>query len=66
MPVRYALFAAVIEMLVMGLTLPVSPAFASNWASETAGPNTLERQGWSRSSLKIGDRITVVRLKARA
>ncbi len=37
----------------------------SNWACETAGPNTLSRQGWSRSSLKIGDRITVVGFKAR-
>jgi hypothetical protein len=37
----------------------------SNWACETAGPNTLARQGWSRSSLKIGDRVTVVGYKAR-
>jgi Family of unknown function (DUF6152) len=37
----------------------------ANWACETAGPNTLARQGWSRNSLKIGDRITVVGYKAR-
>jgi hypothetical protein len=37
----------------------------ANWACETAGPNTLARQGWSRSSLKIGDRITVVGYRAR-
>jgi hypothetical protein len=37
----------------------------SHWACETAGPNTLARQGWSRSSLKIGDRITVVGYRAR-
>jgi hypothetical protein len=37
----------------------------SNWACETAGPNTLARQGWSRSSLKIGDRVTVLGYKAR-
>jgi hypothetical protein len=37
----------------------------SNWACEMAGPNTLARQGWSRSSLKIGDRITVVGYRAR-
>lgn len=37
----------------------------SNWACETAGPNTLARQGWSRSSLKIGDRVTVVGYQAR-
>jgi hypothetical protein len=107
MQIRYALFAVVIEMMVLGLTLPVAPVFAhhsvsaefdlskritlegrvtkiewmnphvylyvdvnadgktSNWACETAGPNTLARQGWSRSSLKIGDRITVVGYKAR-
>jgi hypothetical protein len=37
----------------------------ANWACETAGPNTLARQGWSRLSLKIGDRVTVVGYKAR-
>jgi hypothetical protein len=37
----------------------------ANWACETAGPNTLARQGWSRSSLQIGDRITVVGYQAR-
>lgn len=36
-----------------------------NWACETAGPNTLARQGWSRSSVKIGDRVTVVGYRAR-
>jgi hypothetical protein len=37
----------------------------ANWACETAGPNTLARQGWSRMSLKIGDRVTVVGFRAR-
>jgi Family of unknown function (DUF6152) len=37
----------------------------TNWACETAGPNTLARQGWSRTSLKIGDRVTVVGYRAR-
>lgn len=37
----------------------------AHWACETAGPNTLERQGWSRMSLKIGDRVTVVGYRAR-
>jgi hypothetical protein len=36
-----------------------------NWACETAGPNTLARQGWSRMSVKIGDRVTVVGYRAR-
>jgi len=37
----------------------------SNWACETAGPNTLARQGWNRLSIKIGDRVTVVGYRAR-
>lgn len=37
----------------------------ATWACETAGPNTLERQGWSRSSLKTGDHVTVVGFRAR-
>lgn len=37
----------------------------ANWACETAGPNTLARQGWSRSTLKIGDQVTVVGFRAR-
>jgi len=36
----------------------------ANWACETAGPNTLARQGWSRMTLKIGDRVTVVGFRA--
>jgi Family of unknown function (DUF6152) len=36
-----------------------------NWAFETAGPNTLARQGWSRQSLKIGDQVTVTGYRAR-
>jgi len=37
----------------------------ANWACETAGPNTLARQGWSQTSLKIGDQVTVVGYRAR-
>jgi hypothetical protein len=31
----------------------------TNWTLETACPNALLNRGWSRSSLKAGDRITV-------
>ena len=31
----------------------------TNWNLELASPNVLVRQGWTRSSLKIGDEITV-------
>jgi Family of unknown function (DUF6152) len=37
----------------------------ANWACETAGPNTLSRQGWNRDSFRVGDRITVVGYRAR-
>ena len=37
----------------------------TNWALETAGPNTLTRQGWRRDSLKVGDRVTVTAYRAR-
>ena len=32
---------------------------ATTWNLELASPNVLVRQGWTRSSLKIGDEITV-------
>jgi hypothetical protein len=31
----------------------------TNWTLETACPNALLNRGWSRSSMKAGDRITV-------
>ena len=31
----------------------------TNWGMELGSPNLLMRQGWSRSSLKIGDAVTV-------
>jgi hypothetical protein len=30
-----------------------------NWGCETRGPNGLARQGWTRDSLKPGDRVVV-------
>ena len=37
----------------------------TNWAFESAGPNTLARMGWLRDTLKVGDRVTVVAFPAR-
>lgn len=37
----------------------------TNWNLELASPNVLVRTGWSRKSLKIGDRVSVTALKAR-
>ena len=31
----------------------------TNWNLELASPNVLARQGWRRTSLQIGDRVTV-------
>ena len=31
----------------------------TNWAFELGGPNTLIREGWTRSSMKPGDIVTV-------
>ena len=32
---------------------------ATNWAMEMGSPNGLMRQGWTRNSMKIGDKVTV-------
>ena len=37
----------------------------ANWGMELASPNTLMRQGWSRSSMKVGDAVTVEGFHAR-
>ena len=31
----------------------------TNWNLELASPNVLTRNGWKRTSLKVGDRVTV-------
>jgi hypothetical protein len=36
-----------------------------NWAVEAAGPNSLARRGWTRNSLRTGDRVTVTAYRAR-
>jgi hypothetical protein len=38
---------------------------ATNWAFEMGGVNALMRAGWTRTSLKIGDRVTVEGSRAR-
>jgi len=37
----------------------------ADWAFELASPNGLMRQGWTRNSLKPGDRVTVEGTRAR-
>lgn len=36
-----------------------------NWGMELGSPNGLMRQGWTRASLKIGDKVTVNGFRAR-
>jgi len=31
----------------------------TNWAMEMGSPNGLMRQGWTRNSMKVGDKVTV-------
>jgi hypothetical protein len=31
----------------------------TNWALEMGSPNGLMRQGWTRNSMKVGDKVTV-------
>lgn len=37
----------------------------TNWGLELASPNLLMRQGWTRSSLKVGDEVTIEGFHAR-
>lgn len=37
----------------------------TNWGMELASPNVLIRQGWTRSSMKVGDVVTVEGFLAR-
>ena len=37
----------------------------TNWNLELASPNVLTRNGWSRTSLKVGDAVTVDGVTAR-
>ena len=38
----------------------------TNWGLELASPNLLMRQGWTRSSLKVGDEVTIEGFHARS
>jgi hypothetical protein len=43
------------------LTAPAAAGgAATDWSIELNSPNNLRRQGWSRDSLKPGDKVTVV------
>ncbi|MEO6040469.1 MAG: DUF6152 family protein [Croceibacterium sp.] len=41
------------------LEVPAAGAKAVHWSVELNSPNNLKRQGWSRSALKPGDKVTV-------
>ena len=38
----------------------------ANWAFEMAAPSVLQRQGWKRNSMKIGDVVTVEGTRAKS
>lgn len=42
-----------------GLSVQAADGKNSNWDLELASPNTLQREGWTRKSLKVGDMVTV-------
>jgi Family of unknown function (DUF6152) len=47
------------------IDVPNEKGGVSNWNFEMASPNVLVRNGWKRTTLKIGDRITIAGYLAR-
>ena len=47
------------------LSVPDSLGIASNWELELSSPNSLMRAGWTRHSLRIGDKVTVNGFRAK-
>ena len=47
------------------LTVEESDGTTADYQCEGSSPNSLRRRGWSRDSLKIGERVTIVGLRAR-
>lgn len=41
------------------VVVPNKRGGADEWSVEGASPNGLKRQGWTRTSLKVGDRVQV-------
>ena len=42
------------------LEVPTSGGASEQWGVEGMSPNFLERRGWSKNTLKVGDKVTVV------
>jgi hypothetical protein len=42
------------------LEVPTASGTGEQWGVEGMSPNFLERRGWSKRTLKVGDKITVV------
>jgi hypothetical protein len=47
------------------MDVPDAGGKVANWNLELASPNVLVRTGWTRHSLKEGDKVTVTGLKAK-
>ncbi len=41
------------------IDVPEADGTVVNWACETGGPNRLAKRGWTRDSLKAGDKVVV-------
>jgi hypothetical protein len=48
------------HVIVWVLVQPEGGGAAQEWSLETTSPGVLTRAGWTRQSLKAGDRVTVV------
>jgi Family of unknown function (DUF6152) len=48
------------HVIVWVLVQPDGGGAAQEWSLETTSPGVLTRAGWTRTSLKAGDRVTVV------
>ncbi len=42
------------------LEVPTPSGVSEQWGVEGMSPNFLERRGWSKNTLKVGDKVTVV------
>src|SRR5688500_17576459 len=49
----------------IAFTAPGADGRAEEWTAETAGPVILTRAGWTKTTLRTGDRVTIVGQPAR-
>ena len=42
------------------IAMPTASGVAEQWGVEGMSPNLLERRGWSKNTLKVGDKVSIV------